>query len=132
MPEAPALIIYDGDCIFCQNYTRLLKLREAVGTVELVDARSGDARVSHYWQQGYDLNEGMLFVYAGQVHYGAAAVNVLANLSSASSTFNRVKSSHLFQLLDVQTAYPILKVGRRITLILRGKHLIREFDLLRE
>ncbi len=29
MPD-PALIIYDGDCIFCQNYVRLVRLRETL------------------------------------------------------------------------------------------------------
>lgn len=132
LAEAPALIIYDGDCIFCQNYTRLLKLREAVGSVELVDARSDDPRVKHYWRRGYDLNEGMLFVYKDQVHHGAAAINVLASLSSSSSTFNRVNRAIFSSIWMSRLLYPILKGGRRLTLILRGKHLIHESDLLRE
>jgi len=129
LAEARGLIIYDGDCMFCQNYTRLLRLREAVGGVELVDARSGDPRVTHYWRQGYDLNEGMLFVYKDQVHYGAAAINVLASLSSSSSTFNRVNRAIFSSIRMSRLLYPVLKIGRHLTLILRGKHLIRESDL---
>jgi predicted DCC family thiol-disulfide oxidoreductase YuxK len=128
----PALIIYDGDCIFCQNYARFIKLRDAVGPVELINARSGDKRVAQYWHDGYDLNEGMLFVYAGQVHYGADAVNVLANLSSTSSIFNRVNRTIFSSKLMSTTLYPLLKIGRRATLFLRGKRLIRESDLLND
>ena len=40
-----ARLIYDGACIFCDAYVRLLALREAVGPVELIDARSGDPRL---------------------------------------------------------------------------------------
>jgi len=132
MAEDSALIIYDGDCIFCQNYARLIKLREAVGPVELVDARSGHKRITQYWREGYDLNEGMLFVYAGQVHYGAQAVNVLANLSSTSSIFNRLNRAIFSSKWMSTVLYPILKIGRRVTLFLRGKRLIRESDLLKD
>ncbi|HUG62924.1 MAG TPA: DCC1-like thiol-disulfide oxidoreductase family protein, partial [Methylomirabilota bacterium] len=79
----PSLIIYDGECIYCQNYVRFVRLREAIGPVELLDARSGDPRVQEYWRQGYDLNEGMLFVFHGRVHHGADAIHVLAGLSGS-------------------------------------------------
>ncbi|UIY31430.1 DUF393 domain-containing protein (plasmid) [Neorhizobium galegae] len=40
MSDSPALtIIYDGECPFCSQYVKLLKLRDAVGKVELVNAR---------------------------------------------------------------------------------------------
>jgi hypothetical protein len=32
----------------------------------MLDARSGDPRVDQFWGQGFDLNEGMLFVYQGK------------------------------------------------------------------
>jgi hypothetical protein len=56
-----ARLTYDGGYIFCDAYIRLLSLREAVGPVELIDARSGDPRLRAYESAGYDLNEGMLF-----------------------------------------------------------------------
>ena len=30
-------IVYDGDCPFCRSYVSLMKLREAVGKVTLVE-----------------------------------------------------------------------------------------------
>jgi len=124
----PALIIYDGDCVFCQNYVRLLRLRSAVGPVDLVDARSADARVTQYRRQGYDLNEGMLFVYNGRVHYGSDAVHVLAGLSSSSSLFNRLNAAIFSSRIASTLLYPFLRVGRRVTLFVRGRRLI-ESDL---
>ena len=124
MSVEPALIIYDGDCIFCQNYTRLMRLRDAVGKVELVDARSDDPRVRRYWRDGYDLNEGMLFVYRGRVYHGSDAVHVLAGLSSRSSWFNRLNGRIFSSRAASTVLYPLLKLGRRLTLIARGKGLI--------
>ena len=88
-------LIYDRACIFCDAYERLISLREAVGPVELIDARSGDPRLRAYELAGYDLNEGMLFEYNGTVYFGADAVNVLAILSTPVSTFNRINGALL-------------------------------------
>lgn len=122
----PALVIYDGECVFCQNYVKLVRLRETVGRVELLDARSGDPRVAAYWQQGYDLNEGMLFVHRGRVFHGHEAVSVLAQLSTDSGWFNRLNSAVLSNQRSAALLYPFLKLGRRATLMLRGRRLLKQ------
>jgi predicted DCC family thiol-disulfide oxidoreductase YuxK len=127
MTEAhSSLIIYDGDCVFCNNYARLLKLKQSVGEVELLDARSGDPRVNEYWNTGYDLNEGMLFVHGGRVYHGAQAINVLASLSGDSTVFNRINAAILSNQHTARLAYPILKLGRRIVLLVRGRKLLSD------
>lgn len=121
MTDEPALIIYDGDCIFCQNYVKLVRLRETIGKVELVDARSDDPRVAAYQRQGYDLNEGMLFVWKGQVHHGSDAVHVLGGLSTEEGWFNRLNKAIFSSRTASTLLYPFLKAGRRLTLLARGK-----------
>ncbi len=121
MTPEKSLIIYDGDCIFCQNYVRFLRLRKAVGDVELIDARSGDERVRHYWQAGYDLNEGMLFVHRGSVFYGAEAVHVLATLTGSQDWLNRLNGKLFSNAGVARLLYPALKLGRRLTLYARGR-----------
>jgi predicted DCC family thiol-disulfide oxidoreductase YuxK len=120
MSEKGARLIYDGDCIFCGAYVRLLSLREAVGPVELIDARSGDPRLRAYQSAGYDLNEGMLFEYSGTVYFGADAMNVLAILSTPVKTFNRINGALLSKRHVARVFYPIFKFCRTITLKLRG------------
>ena len=117
--EPKAVVIYDGECIFCSNYVKLLKLRETVGKVDLVDARSEDPRVALYWAEGYDLNEGMIFVYEGQVYFGDRAVNALALLSGDSTWFNRVNRALLSNPNVARIAYPVLRFGRNLTLRVR-------------
>lgn len=119
-----ALIVYDGDCVFCNNYVRLLKLRQSVGPVELLDARSDDPRVKQFWGDGYDLNRGMLFVHAGRIYHGDEAINVLASLSGDSTIFNRINGLVLSNAQTARLVYPLLKLGRRIVLALRGKKLL--------
>ena len=128
-PEAkrpePHLVVYDGDCIFCQNYVSFLRLRENVGPVELLDARSGDPRVERLWHEGYDLNEGMIFVHDGTVHYGPEAMRMLSELSGDPSLAGRARDQILSRGRIVNFAYPLLKLGRRLTLLARGKRLMR-------
>lgn len=112
------LIIYDGDCPFCQAYTRLLRLQQGSGPVEMLSARSDDARLLSYWQQGYDLNAGMLVVLNNQVYAGAEAMQVLASCSSASDFFNRLHRTIFSSRKLAAFLYPILKLGRRMTLLL--------------
>ena len=119
-----AVIIYDGDCIFCQNYVRLVRLRETVGPVDLVDARSDDPRVAEYQRRGYDLNEGMLFIWNEQIHHGDEAVHVLGGLSTNHGWFNKLNRTVFSNRMASTLLYPFLKLGRRATLILRGKGLI--------
>lgn len=124
MTENNALIVYDGDCIFCQNYVRLLRLRQTVGPVDLVDARSADPRVKALQAAGYDLDQGMIFVHQGRTHFGSDAIHMLAILSSSSTTLGRINRRLLSSRGLAAALYPALKLGRRVTLALRGKSLI--------
>lgn len=121
-----SFIIYDGECVFCQNYVRFLKLREAIGPVELVDARSDDPRVERYWAKGYDLDEGMIFVHRDRVSYGSEATHVLASLSSGSGWFNKLNAAVFSSPTTARLLYPALKLGRRLTLRARRRGLLRE------
>lgn len=125
MPDK-SLIVYDGECVFCQNYVRFFRLREAIGPVELLDARSGDPRVDALWRKGYDLDEGMVFAHQGRVFHGAEAVHVLASLSSRSGWFNRLNAAVFASEGAARLFYPFLKLGRRLTLKARGRGLLHE------
>ena len=57
------VVVYDGDCPFCRSYVSLMKLREAVGKVSLVDARAGGVAVDMLNAKGFDLNEGMAVIF---------------------------------------------------------------------
>lgn len=120
------LIIYDGDCTFCKAYTQLLQLQQTVGPVELLSARSDDVRVQYYAQLGYDLNEGMLVVTQNQVYAGAAAVHWLSLHLSGNGIFATVHRWVFNHAWLARLLYPLLKLGRRCWLALRGRSLISQ------
>lgn len=117
----PAYIVYDGECIFCQNYVSFIRLKDAVGPVELIDARSDDPRVADLVARGFDLDEGMVFVIRGQVHHGADAVQVLAQLTSSVGMLNRLNGRIFVSPALTRALYPAMKLGRRMTLMVRGR-----------
>ncbi len=117
------LIVYDGACPFCSAYVSLLRLRTTF-TVELLSARSDDARILRFRDSGYRLDEGMLVVIDGIVHVGPDAMNVLALLSEPSGVLNRLQRSVMSRRWLSSLLYPWLRVGRRLALWLRRVPLI--------
>ncbi len=120
------LIIYDGACPFCSAYVRLLRLREQTAAVELLNARDADARIAHYQQQGYDLDQGMLVVMGDAVYAGPDAIHMLAACSTRSGWFNRCNVWIFSSRGRSRLVYPLLKAGRRIALLMLGIPLIRK------
>jgi predicted DCC family thiol-disulfide oxidoreductase YuxK len=114
-------IIYDGDCPFCSAYIRLVRLREAVGGVELVDARAHPDLVRDFQARGVDLNETMVVRYAGQLYAGADAIHLLSVLSSRSGRANRFLARIFCSARRARHLYPWLRAGRNLTLRLLGR-----------
>jgi predicted DCC family thiol-disulfide oxidoreductase YuxK len=122
MTEAGITVIYDGDCPFCASYVSMMRLRETVGRVDLVNARDDDPRVREVQAAGYDLDEGMVVLWRGEVHFGDGAVHLLATLSGESKgLFNRVQRSVFRDRQRAARVYPVLAAGRRLFLRLVGR-----------
>jgi len=116
-----AIIIYDGDCPFCSRYVTMLRLRETLGEVRLLNARDGGPEVAAAVERGLDLDEGMVLRLDGQYYHGDDCIHRLALLSSPSGAFNRLnaaifRSERLSRLL-----YPVLRSGRNTVLSLLGR-----------
>lgn len=125
-PQVPGnlVVVYDGECPFCRNYVHLMALRNAAGSVELVDARTSAPAVLKLKQLGYDLNEGMAALYGGNVYYGNDAVMFLSSLANERGWLGRLVALLLRAPRRARVLYPILKFGRRVTLRILGKPLL--------
>jgi predicted DCC family thiol-disulfide oxidoreductase YuxK len=117
-------VIYDGECPFCSNFVRFMALKRAVGPVKLIDARSGDAMTKTMSREGYDLNEGMIVLFADTTYYGADAVSLISTLSDDSNVFSKLLSRLLKDPRRAKLLYPWMKAGRRLTLMLLGRKAI--------
>jgi predicted DCC family thiol-disulfide oxidoreductase YuxK len=102
-------IVYDGECPFCSRYAAYQRLREEY-IVELVDARAEPELAGNY---GLDLNEGMIVDLDGQVHHGADAVRLLAQLSQRPGLLRHERVA--------RALYPLLRFGRNVTLKILGR-----------
>lgn len=114
-------IVYDGECPFCARYVLVARLRDAVGPVRLIDARSRPDVVAELRQLGLDINSGMAVQYEGTLHYGADAMTILSLLSSRSGILNNMLA-RVFRNRGLATAlYPALRTGRNMTLRVLGR-----------
>lgn len=114
-------IIYDGECPFCSAYVRLLRLREAAGPVDLVDARAHPDLARDFLHNGIDLNQTMVVRCGGQTYAGAEAVEMLSLLSSGSGLMNRLFAGVLRDRRRAGLLYPVLRAGRNLTLRMLGR-----------
>jgi predicted DCC family thiol-disulfide oxidoreductase YuxK len=115
-------VIYDGDCPFCASYVSMMHLRDAVGDVDLVNAREGDPRVRAVQEAGYDLDSGMVVLWQDEVFFGDRAVHLLATLSSGKGgPLNRLQRAILSDPRRAARIYPVLAAGRRLVLRLIGR-----------
>lgn len=115
------LLIYDGECPFCSRYVALIKIREAVGKLHLLDARDRHGERKWLQEQGVDLDEGMVLVLDDKIYHGDAALNMLARLSTDSGVFNRL-NRWLFGASSWSRAlYPWMRSGRNAVLRILGR-----------
>lgn len=123
--SSPAYIVYDGECPFCTRYVKLLRLREAVGKVELVNARDASHPVvARVRAHGVVLDEEMALVLGDKIYAGAECINRLALMSTQSLWFNRVNAAVFSSPKAARFLYPFLRAGRRAALALLGRQKI--------
>jgi len=114
-------VLYDGQCPFCSSWVSMIRLRDTVGRVEMVDARSDDPRITEAIAAGHDLDEGMVVIWQGRHFHGRDAVHLLATLSAPQGVLNGVQRLVFRSPRRASLAYPILARGRRLFLRLAGR-----------
>jgi len=121
MTAAHAWIVYDGECPFCSRYVAMLRLRESLGPIALVNARDGGPEVDEARAAGLDLDEGMVLKVDGRLYHGDDCIHRLALLSTPSGAFNRVNAAIFRSPTASKLLYPVLRTGRNAVLRLLGR-----------
>ena len=122
-------LIYDKQCPACDNYCKVVRIRESVGDLVLINARDKNNIMNDITERGLDIDQGMVLKVDEQLYYGSDAIHALALLSSRSGMFNRFnywlfKSKTLSRLL-----YPVLRFFRNLLLKLLNKMKINNLGI---
>ena len=117
MPDTKKIfLIYDKECPACNYYCQIIRIKESIGDLELINARDKTDIMDNVTKQGLDIDQGMVLKIDEQLYYGSDAIHALALISSRSGMFNRFnywifKSKILSRLL-----YPVLRLSRNLLL----------------
>ena len=120
------IILYDGDCLFCRNYVKLVQLKETIGEAVIANIRSHKNLAIDLTAKGYDLDEGMIFVWQNNIYHGKDAIHHIALLSSHSSIFNKINARIFRNPKLAKALYPILRAGRNTYLWLTKHKKIKD------
>ena len=128
-PDAPVTLVYDGECPACSNYVRMLRVRDAVGEVRLVDAREDTPIRREITAAGLDIDEGMVLKVGERLYHGADALHAFALLGGRSGALNRL-NYRLFRSPALSRAlYPIMKGARAVLLKLLGRRRVNNLGI---
>lgn len=128
MAEEPTYIVYDGECPFCSAYVKMVRLREALGDVELVSARSDHPATKRLADAGISLDQEMALIHEGRVYAGPECMHRLALMSTPSGAFNRINRALFSHPAVARFAYPVLRAGRNMALALLRRSRIAPRD----
>lgn len=116
--EADNWLLYDGECPFCSRYVALVTIREAIGSLRLINAREGSSEVAEVIAEGLDLNKGMVLKLSGKLYHGHDCIHALSLLSAPSGLFNCFNGWVFRSEMRAAILYPALRAGRNLILLL--------------
>ena len=123
------LLVYDKECPACDQYCRIVRIREELGDLVIIDAREESEVLKEITAKGLDIDQGMVLKMDDELYYGADAIHALALISSRSGVFNRInywlfKSKRLSKVL-----YPFLRSCRNLLLKVLGRTKINNLQI---
>ena len=66
MSEEEILLVYDKECPACNNYCQVIRIRESVGKLKIVDARENNEIMDEITSKGLDIDQGMVLKMGDQ------------------------------------------------------------------
>lgn len=123
------LLVYDKQCPACDFYCKLVRIRESVGRLVLVDAREGGPVMDEITAAGLDIDQGMVLKVGDTLHYGDDAIHALALMGTRSGVFNRLAHWTFRSPGRARVLYPILRACRNLLLKLLRITKINNLDI---
>ncbi len=121
MSRPEILLVYDKECPACNTYCQIIRIRETVGDLKIIDARKNSGIMDEITRSGLDIDRGMVLKMEEQLYYGSDAMHALALISSRSGLLNRI-NYWMFKSKSVSSwLYPVLRLFRNLLLKMLGK-----------
>ena len=129
MNRPEILLVYDKECPACNAYCQIVRIRESVGDLKIIDARERSDVLDEITENGLDIDQGMVLKMGDQLYYGSDAIHALALISSRSGVFNRF-NYWMFKSRAISSwFYPMLRFFRNMLLKILGKTKINNLGL---
>ncbi len=122
------LLIYDKECPACDNYCRMVRIRQSLGQLRIINARDNTDAMQEITLRGLDIDQGMVLKMGEQLYYGSDAIHTLALISSRSGLFNRLNHWIFKSEKRSKMLYPILRFCRNFLLKCLGKTKINNLN----
>ncbi len=129
MKREELLLVYDRECPACNAYCQVVRIRESVGELRIVDARENSEVMNEITSQGLDIDQGMVLKMGYQLYYGSDAVHTLALMGSRSGIFNRINYWIFKSKTTSSILYPVLRFFRNFFLKILGKTKINNLEI---
>lgn len=122
-------LVYDKQCPACDFYCNLVRIRESVGRLVLIDAREPSKLMDKITAAGLDIDQGMVLAVGSTLHYGSDAIHVLSLMSTRSGVFNRLSYWCFHSERASAYLYPIFRALRNLLLKALRKNKINNLDI---
>ena len=129
IPKPDILLVYDDECPACDNYCRMVRIRDTVGTLKLVNARESSEVMQEITRQGMDIDQGMVLKVGDVLYYGSDAIHALSLMGSPSGVFNRLNHWLFRSKTRARLLYPLLRSCRNLLLKILRKTKINNLGL---
>ena len=129
MARPEILLVYDRECPACNNYCRVVRIKESIGELKIIDARESSQVLDEITEVGLDIDQGMVLKMGDELYYGSDAIHALALISSRSGIFNRINYWMFLSKRMSRILYPILRACRNLLLKLLRRTKINNLKL---
>jgi len=123
------LLVYDRECPACNAYCQVVKIRESVGNLRIVDARENSEVLNEITAKGLDIDQGVVLKMGDQLYYGSDAIHTLALIGSRSGILNRINYWVFRSKTMSSILYPFLRFLRNFLLKILGKSKINNLEI---
>ena len=128
MSNEEIILVYDHECPVCSKYAQVLRIRESIGKLTIINARNESDIMVDINSQELDIDQGMVLKMGNKIYYGSDAIHMLALISSRSGVLNRLNYWFFKSESRSRVLYPILLSSRNLLLKILGKSKINNLN----